>query len=102
MRQRTLCFDATPGATYTLRYGDDALHASVYDLYALKDLTNLPAKPIPATLGREELNPGYIRRHIVSTYDQRNPDLFWIALLAVIAVLGTFVSKQTMRQGRRR
>lgn len=99
MRQRTLCFDASPGATYTLRYGDDALHASVYDL---GDLTNLPVKPVIATLGREELNPGYIRRRLVSTYDQRNPDLFWIALLAAIAVLGTLVSRKAMKQGRGR
>jgi hypothetical protein len=102
MRQRTLCFNALndiPNATYTLRYGDDHLRASVYDL---GDLATLPAKPLTATLGLEQLNPGYIQRHITSTYDERNPDLFWIALLAAIAVLGTFVSRHTMRQGRRR
>ncbi len=94
MRQRTLCFSATPNATYTLRYGDDALRASVYDL---GPLATLPARPIVAVLGREELNPGYIQRHIVSTYDQRNPDLFCVALIAVIAVFGTFVNRRTMR-----
>ena len=99
MRQRTLCFSVNPNSTYTLRYGDDDLRASVYDLRAL---ATLPAKPIMASLGREELNPGYIQRHVASTYDERNPDLFWIALLAAIAVLGTFVSRHTMRQGRRR
>lgn len=99
MRQRTLCFDAIPNATYTLRYGDNDLRASVYDL---GDLTTLPAKPLIATLGSEELNPGYIERHLASTYDQRNPNLFWIALLAAIAVLGSFVSRHAMRQGRRR
>ena len=99
MRQRTLCFDAAPNATYTLRYGDNDLRASVYDL---GDLATLPAKPIIATLGSEEFNTGYIQRHVASTYDQRNPNLFWIALLAAIAVLGSFVSRQAMRQGRRR
>jgi hypothetical protein len=99
MRQRTLCFNARPDATYTLRYGDDNLRASVYDL---GDLATLPARPLMATLGLEQLNPGYIQRHVTSTYDERNPDLFWIALLAAIAVLGTFVSRHTMRQGRRR
>jgi hypothetical protein len=99
MRQRTLCFDAVPNATYTLRYGDNDLRASVYDL---GDLATLPAKPLIATLGTEELNPGYIERHLASTYDQRNPDLFWIALLAAIAVLGSFVSRHAMRQGRGR
>jgi len=99
MRQRTLCFDAVPNATYTLRYGDHDLRASVYDL---GDLATLPAKPLIAALGSEELNPGYLQRHIASTYDQRNPNLFWIALLAAIAVLGSFVSRHAMRQGRRR
>jgi hypothetical protein len=99
MRQRTLCFNASPDSTYTLRYGDDDLHASVYDL---RDLASLPAKPLMANLGLEELNPGYIQRHVANTYDERNPDLFWIALLAAIAVLGTFASRHTMRQGRRR
>jgi hypothetical protein len=99
MRQRTLCFNASPDSTYTLRYGDDNLRASVYDL---GDLATLPAMPPRASLGLEELNPGYIQRHVTSTYDERNPDLFWIALLAAIAVLGTFVSRHTMRQGRRR
>ena len=99
MRQRTLCFSASPDSTYTLRYGDDDLRASVYDLRAL---TTLPARPLMANLGLEELNPGYIQRHVASTYDERNPDLFWIALLAAIAVLGTFASRRTMRQGRRR
>ena len=99
MRQRTLCFDAVPNATYALRYGDNDLRASVYDL---GDLATLPARPIIATLGPEQLNTGYIQRHVASTYDQRNPNLFWIALLAVIAVLGSFVSRHAMRQGRRR
>ncbi len=99
MRQRTLCFNAAPGSTYTLRYGDNDLRASVYDL---RDLPTLPARPLMANLGLEEFNPGYRQRHIASTYDERNPDLFWIALLAAIAVLGTFVSRRTMRQGRRR
>jgi hypothetical protein len=99
MRQRTLCFNATPDSAYTLRYGDHDLRASVYDL---RDLATLPAKPLMANLGLEELNPGYIQRHVASTYDERNPDLFWIALLAAIAVLGTFVSRHTTRQGRRR
>jgi hypothetical protein len=99
MRQRTLCFNASPDSTYTLRYGDDDLRASVYDL---GELATLPARPLTANLGLEELNPGYMQRHVASTYDERNPDLFWIALLAVIAVLGTFVSRHTMRQGRRR
>jgi hypothetical protein len=99
MRQRTLCFEAVPNATYTLRYGDNQLRASVYNL---GDLTTLPAKPLLAILGTEQLNTAYLPRYAASTYDQRNPNLFWIALLAAIAVLGSFVSRHAMRQGRRR
>ena len=99
MRQRTLCFDAVPDATYTLRYGDNDLRASVYDL---GDLTTLSTKPLLAILGTEQLNTAYLPRYAASTYDQRNPNLFWIALLAAIAVLGSFVSRHAMRQGRRR
>ena len=99
MRQRTLCFEAVPNATYTLRYGDNQLRASVYNL---GDLTTLPAKPLLAILGTEQLNTAYLPRYAASTYNQRNPNLFWIALLAAIAVLGSFVSRHAMRQGRRR
>jgi hypothetical protein len=99
MRQRTLCFNALPNSTYTLRYGDQDLRASVYDL---GDLAALPAKPIAAALGREELNPRYLQRHAATTYEQRNPNLFWIALLAAIAVLGSLISRRAMRRGTRR
>jgi hypothetical protein len=99
MRQRTLCFHATPGSIYTLRYGDDTLHASVYDL---SSLAQLPASPIPATLGPERLNPHYTQRHRITTYGERNPDLFWVTLLAAIAILGVFASRHTKRQGRHR
>ena len=99
MRQRTLCFDSDPNATYTLRYGDNLLRAPVYDL---GDLATLPAKPINAKLDVEDLNPSYIQRPTDTTYNQRNPNLFWIALLATIAVSGSLFSRHAVRQGRRR
>lgn len=99
MRQRTLCFDATPGSTYTLRYGDDALRASVYDL---SGLAALPAKPLVATLEPEEFNRHYIQRSVARTYSERNPERHWVALLAAIAVVGAFASSHTRRQGRHR
>jgi hypothetical protein len=99
MRQRTLCFQADPNATYTLRYGDNLLHAPVYDL---GDLETLPAKPITAKLEPENLNSGYLQRPTDTTYNQRNPNLFWIALLATIAVSGSLFSRHAMKQGRRR
>jgi hypothetical protein len=98
MRQRTLCFNALANETYTLRYGDNDLHTPVYDL---GDLTTLPTKPIIANLGVEQLNPTYKQRAIETTYKQRNPNLFWIALVAAIAIIGSLGSRQATRQGRR-
>lgn len=99
MRQRTLCFDAAPGSTYTLRYGDDALRPSVYDL---SRLALLPAKPLVATLGREEFNRQYLQRKTTITYKERNPEQRWVELLAALAVVGAFVTSQTKRRGRHR
>jgi hypothetical protein len=99
MRQRTICFDAAAGSTYTLRYGDDALRASVYDL---DRLATMSAKPLVATLGPEELNRHYVARSDARTYDERNPEMYWIALLAAIAALGAVAGRHTKRQGRHR
>ena len=99
MRQRTACFQTAPGFTYTLRYGDDALRASVYDL---RDLVDLPIKPVIATLGPEHINPNYVRPGVNTTYDKRNPDLFWVALLAVLAILGAIASRHTRSWERHR
>jgi len=99
MRQRTACFQATPGFTYTLRYGDDALHASVYDLGSL---AKLPVKPAIATLGPEQINPHYVRTGANTTYDKRNPHLFWVALLAVLATVGAVASRHARLRERHR
>jgi hypothetical protein len=99
MRQRTICFDAAAGSRYSLRYGDDALRASVYDLGGLAKTS---AKPVVATLGPEELNRDYVARSGVKTYGERNPQMIWIALLAVIAAVGAFASRHTKRRGRHR
>jgi hypothetical protein len=98
MRQRTICFEAAAGSSYTLRYGDDNLQAPVYDFSGLK---KMPDKPIVAVLGTEELNPDYVVRSNRKTYEERNPELYWIALSAAIAVLGAFFSRHTKRQRRR-
>jgi len=98
MRQRTLCFDAASNATYTLRYGDNDLRSVVYDS---GDLTKLPTRPLIAKLEPEILNAGYMQRPI-NTYSPRNPNLFWIALLATVAVTGSLFSRHAARQERRR
>jgi hypothetical protein len=99
MRQRTVCFNATAGTAYTLRYGDDALQPSVYNLDGLR---TMPAKPIVATLGREELNRGYVGRNQISTYKERNPEMYWLALLAAIAAFGALGARHTRHRGRHR
>jgi hypothetical protein len=97
MRQRTICFDAMAGSTYMLRYGDDALHAAVYDS---KGLAKMPVKPLVATLGPEALNDYYVERSNAKTYDEHNPDLYWITLLAVIAAIGAVGGRHTKWRGK--
>ncbi len=99
MRQRTLCFDAARGSTYTLRYGDNALRATVYDL---SRLAVLPSRPIVATLGREEFSRQYLQRKVTITYRERNPEQRWVELLAALAVVGAFAASHTKRRGRHR
>ena len=99
MRQRTVCFDAVSGARYVLRYGDDAVGASVYDR---GNLARVEATPLVAELGPEELNQRYVKRNGAPKDDERNPETRWIALLGAIAVLGALASRHTKRQGRHR
>jgi hypothetical protein len=99
MRRRTACFQATSDFTYTLRYGDDALHASVYDL---KNLAELPDKPVIAALGPEQINPYYVHPSANAAYDERNPHLFWVALLAVLAIVGAIASRHARSRERHR
>lgn len=99
MRQRTICFNATAGSTYTLRYGDDALHASVYDL---DGLGKIGARALTVNLGPEHLNPHYLQRGNVKTQGQRGREMYWLTILAAIAVFGAIASRHTKRQGKGR
>ena len=98
MRQRTLCFDAVAAQTYVLRYGDDALHAPIYD-YAR--LFQGQQHPLVATLGPEQVNPGFEHRADTRPYTERHPEVLWVALLLMVAVLGGTalhsIKKQTHR-----
>jgi hypothetical protein len=85
MRQRTLCFDAAAGASYTLRYGDAALSAPVYD-YAR--LYQPKSNAIVAKLGPELANADYHPRPDDRPFTERHPELMWVALILVVAVLG--------------
>jgi hypothetical protein len=85
MRQRTLCFDTAAGASYMLRYGDAALRAPVYD-YAR--LYKPEANVIAAQLGVELANADYHPRPDERPFTERHPELMWVALILVVAVLG--------------
>lgn len=97
MRRRTLCFEAVAGKRYTLRYGDAALGTPVYE-YAR---SFRPATtPVVAELGPERANPGFFPRAQHLSYAARHPELFWTALIAVIALTGVLVTHH-MERGKR-
>jgi hypothetical protein len=95
MRQRKLCFDA-PAQPVTMFYGDDALRGPIYDYARL-------FQPEAAfTLGQlqpEQPNPSFVPRSVRHSFTERHPALLWVALLAVVAVLGTvaFRSAKSVR-----
>jgi hypothetical protein len=97
MRQRTVCFEVRSGNTYTLRYGDVALHAPVYDFARLYTGERLP---MVAVLGPEALNPEFRARADDRPYSERHPEVLWIALLAVVAALGATALHGVRQQGR--
>ena len=97
MRQRKICFDAEPGASYVLRYGAAArVRTPVYD-YAR--LFQASAAAASVTMGPETLNPDF-RKEQQQSYKDRHPELLWVALLLVIGVLGTIALHNARRVGR--
>ena len=99
MRQRRICFDAvTDGAPYILMYGDGLLRVPFYG-YAREFAA--AAQPIAATLGGERVNPAFIMRVDRRSYSERHPELVWVMMLAIVAVLGS-VALRNMRRHRQR
>ncbi|HTW47070.1 MAG TPA: DUF3999 family protein [Acidobacteriaceae bacterium] len=94
MAERTLCFDAAPGAKYTLFYGDAALSAPRYDYATLFAPDKNPAV---AQLGPEEQNPDYRSRPDERPFTEKHPGLLWVALILVVGVLGG-VALRTARE----
>jgi hypothetical protein len=90
MLERSLCFDAAAGAAYTLYYGDSALAAPQYDYARL-----FAAQPgvAAAKLGAESSNPAFQARSDDRPFTERHPVLLWIALGAVVLVLGSVALK---------
>jgi hypothetical protein len=85
MVERQLCFDAAPGARYTLFYGDAALSAPRYD-YA--KLFTPEKNPAVAELGPEAANPEFRSRPDERAFTERHPGLLWAGLILVVLVLG--------------
>jgi len=98
MKQRKICFDAEPGASYVLRYGDaEPVYTPVYD-YAR--LFRASAAAATVTMGAETLNPDFRKEPQQQSYKDRHPELLWVALLLVIGVLGTIALHNARRVGR--
>ncbi len=85
MRERKVCFIAAAGMRYTLRYGDPALAAPVYDQIVPADPTK---PPLVAQLGPERRNPQWRARTDGRPYLDRHPEVFWLAVLACAGMMG--------------
>jgi hypothetical protein len=85
MLERNLCFEADGNGSYELFYGDAALEAPSYD-YA--KLFALQANASRITAGPEQANPAYQPRPDSRPFTEKHPALLWIAMAAVIALLG--------------
>ena len=94
MLERNLCFDAKPGAMYSLYYGDPALSAPRYD-YATLFTPEKGAKR--GTLGPERENPGYHPRPDERPLTERHPALLWTALGLVVLILGGIALQSAKR-----
>lgn len=94
MVERDLCFEAAANTRYALFYGDPALSVPVYDYSALFRLQTNAAS---ATAGPEHRNPIYQPRPDQRPFSEKHPVLLWMALLIVIAVLGSVALSSSSR-----
>jgi hypothetical protein len=85
MLERSLCFDAEANSSYALYYGDPALAGPQYD-YA--KLFTPQANASQVTAGPEQPSPAYQPRPDERPFTEKHPALLWMALAAVIALLG--------------
>jgi len=89
MLERNLCFEGDPNAHYALYYGDPALQSPHYDYATLfTTLINPEANASRIAVGPEQPNPAYQPRPDSRPFTEKHPALLWIALAAVIALLG--------------
>ena len=94
MRERDVCFEAASGAGYVLYYDDAALTAPKYDYGAW---FAPHADSVTAALGPEMQNTAYQRRPDMRPFTEKHPALLWIALLAVVGVLGLIALRSAKR-----
>jgi hypothetical protein len=85
MLERKVCFEAAAGAAYTLYYGDASLQAPRYD-YATLFAERADAAQL--TTGAEQPNPAFKTRPDERPFTEKHPVLLWVALVAVVALLG--------------
>jgi hypothetical protein len=96
MRQRKLCF-AIPTQPATLFYGAPNVPAPVYDFGRLFNATDAVRT---ATLDAEQLNPQFLPpAPPKQSLTERYPQLLWIALLAVVAILAAIAFRSAKRLG---
>ena len=94
MVERDLCFEADGNASYKLLYGDPALEAPHYDY---EQLISVEASAAQITAGPEVLNPAYQPRPDDRPFTEKHPVLLWVALGAVIALLGAIALRSAKR-----
>jgi hypothetical protein len=94
MRERKICFDA-PAAPLTMYYGDPKLSSPRYDYSRLFEPAEVSAV---ARLQPETANPSYVARaEQARPLTERHPEILWVALLAVVSVLGVVAFRSAKR-----
>jgi len=94
MLERRLCFEADAQGSYELFYGDPALSPAHYDYAAF---FSAKAAAAAAATGAEELNPAFQARPDERPFTEKHPALLWLALIAVIALLGGIALRTAKR-----
>lgn len=96
MIERDLCFDAVPGAAYTLYYGNPKLGSPRYDY---PQLTTMQPSAARVSLAEETHNPAFrIAPPPEKPFTERHPILLWIVLLVVIALLAAIAYSSARKQ----
>ncbi|GAC1422258.1 MAG: hypothetical protein NVSMB62_17810 [Acidobacteriaceae bacterium] len=98
MRQRKVCFEPPSEGGVALFYGDADLSTPTYEYQR----TFRPVRSASvATLGPEMRNPAFRERHAaLKPFNERHPEVLWIALIGVVCALGVVALKAARTAGR--